>query len=103
MPNVVDAIREKMAKVTDSVEAHVQADVIGVFGPIVTGVEHRVRAAIEALTSRRNRAVGVLVTGCGSFGVTERIVNVLRHCYGEVVFLIPDVALGGNDSRDVRR
>lgn len=94
MPNVVDAIREKMAKVISGLETELDADVIGVFGPIVSGLEHRVRAAIEALPTRRSKIAVVLQTGGGSIEVTERIVNVLRHYYpDDVIFIIPDVAL----------
>lgn len=93
MPNVVDAITEKMAKVTEAVEAEINADVVGVFGPIIRGVEHRVLTAIEKLPVRRPKLAIVLQTGGGSIEVTERIVNVVRHFYGEVVFIVPDLAL----------
>jgi hypothetical protein len=94
MANVIDAIREKMARIIADLEAELNADVIGVFGPIASGLEHRVRAAIEALPSRRSRIAVVLQTFGGSIEVTERIVNVLRHYYPqEVTFVIPDVAL----------
>lgn len=93
MPNVVDAIRDKMTQVTEALETQVQADVIGIFGPIISGVEHRVRVAIESLPNRRNKAAVVLQSGGGSIEVAERIVNVMRNYYPEVIFIIPDVAL----------
>jgi membrane-bound ClpP family serine protease len=94
MPTFVDAIKEKMAKVTESLEAAVNGDVVGVFGPIVGGVEHRVRLAIEKLPARRNKLAIVIRTGGGSIEVAERIVNTTRHFYpNEVVFVVPDVAL----------
>ena len=52
VPTIVDAIQEKMAKVTEALEHELVADVIGVFGPILGGVEHRVRAAIETLPDK---------------------------------------------------
>lgn len=93
MSNVVDAIRDKMTKVTEAVEARINADVVGVFGPIIRGVEHRVRTAIEKIPTRRPKLAIVLQTGGGSIEVTERIVNVVRHYYAEVVFIVPDTAL----------
>src|ERR1700730_2026751 len=93
MPNVVDAIRDKMAQVTDAVETQLQADVIGIVGPIISGVEYRVRAAIESLPNRRTKVAVVLQSGGGSIEVAERLVNVIRHYYSEVIFVIPDVAL----------
>jgi membrane-bound ClpP family serine protease len=92
-----------MAKVAEALEAEVGADVVGVFGPIVRGVEHRVRTAIETLPTRRPKVAVVLQTGGGSIEVTERIVNVLRHFYSEVVFIVPDLALSAGDcTRHVR-
>jgi hypothetical protein len=35
----------------------------------------------------------ILNTGGGLVEVTERMVNIIRHFYGEVVFIVPDVAL----------
>ena len=93
MPNVADAIREKMVALIEDLEKRLEADVIGLFGPILGGLEHRTRAAIETLPARRPKAVVVLHTVGGSIEVTERIVDVLRHHYAEVAFLVPDVAL----------
>jgi membrane-bound ClpP family serine protease len=82
-----------MAKVVEAVEAEMQADVVGIFGPIRSGVEHHVRAAIETLPSRRTKIGVVLFTGGGSIEVTERIVNAIRHFYSEVTVVVPDIAL----------
>ena len=93
MPTYVDAILEKMSSLTSDLETTLAADVLGIFGPIVTGVEHRVRTAIEQLPARREKLAVVLQTPGGSIEVTERIVNVIRKHYKEVTFIIPDVAL----------
>jgi len=93
MANVSDAVSEKMAKVTEALEAKLDADVLGIFGAILGGVEYRVRAALEQLPTKRKKLAIVLQTGGGSIEVTERIVNVVRHHYPEVIFIIPDIAL----------
>lgn len=93
MPNVADAIQEKMVALINDLENQLDADLVGLFGPILSGLEHRMRSAIESLPTRRPRVVVVLHTVGGSIEVTERIVDVLRHHYEEVTFLIPDVAL----------
>ena len=93
MPTTLDAIREKLGALSVSLETKLSADVLGIFGPILGGVEHRVRKAVEALATRRNKLAVVLQTGGGSIEVAERIVNITRHHYSEVVFLIPDIAL----------
>lgn len=81
-----------MARVTEALEARLDADVVGIFGPILGGVEYRVRSAIENLPTRRPKIAIVLQTGGGSIEVAERIVNVIRHYYGEVTFIVADVA-----------
>lgn len=93
MPTAVDAIQEKLSALTQTLEATLDADVLGIFGPILSGVEHRVRAAIERLAPRRGKLAVVIQTGGGSIEVAERIVRTIRHHFNEVVFLIPDVAL----------
>jgi hypothetical protein len=92
MPTAVDAIQEKISSLTLRLESELGADVLGIFGPILSGVEHRVRAAVEKLPERRRRLAVVLQTGGGSIEVAERIVNTVCHYFAEVV-LIPDVAL----------
>lgn len=74
-------------------EGHLSADVLTLIGPIRDGVEQKVRDALEALDSRQNRLAVVLHTGGGIVEVAERMVHVIRHFYGEVVFIIPDVAM----------
>src|SRR5688500_5539070 len=93
MPSTLDAIREKIAALSASLEATLSADVLGSFGPILGGGEHRVRKAVESLPTHRDKLAVVLQTGGGSIEVAERIVNITRHHYDEVVFLIPDIAL----------
>ena len=93
MPTAVDAIQEKLSALTQTLEAQLDADILGIFGPILSGVEHRVRAAIERLAPRRTKLAVVIQTGGGSIEVAERIVGTIRHHFNEVIFLIPDVAL----------
>ena len=93
MANVTDAIFEKTQKITETLEKEVGADVLGLFGPIAPTVEHRVRQAIEKLQNRRPKLAMVVNTLGGSIETTERIVNVVRHNYQEVVVVVPNLAL----------
>src|SRR5262245_3540696 len=93
MPTVIDAISEKTAKVTEALEAELGADVVGLFGPIVPGVEYTAREAIEKLPAKRGKLAMVVTTPGGSIETTERIVNLVRHHYPEVVYVIPNLAL----------
>jgi hypothetical protein len=74
-------------------EEKLNADVIALFGPIQAGVEYKVRTALEAITDRKRKVAIILNTGGGLVEVTERMVNIIRHFYQEVVFIVPDVAL----------
>ena len=51
-----------MAAVTGAPETQTTADILGIFGPILGGVEHRVRAALEALPEKRKKLAIVLQT-----------------------------------------
>lgn len=93
MANVTDAIFEKNEKVTEALEREIGADVLGLFGPIAPGVEHRVRQAIEKLPTKLTKLAIVVNTLGGSIETTERIVSVVRHNYAEIVFIVPNLAL----------
>jgi membrane-bound ClpP family serine protease len=74
-------------------EKRLDADVLSLFGPIGSGVDHKVRRAIEAIPNRRPKLAIILHTNGGLVELTERMVNTIRHFYREVVFIVPDVAL----------
>jgi len=74
-------------------ESKLNADGLTLIGPIQAGVEDKVRTALEAIVDRRKKLAVVLHTGGGLVEVTERMVNIIRHFYNEVVFIVPDVAL----------
>jgi hypothetical protein len=38
MPTAVDAIQEKLSALTQTLEAQLDADILGIFGPILNGV-----------------------------------------------------------------
>jgi hypothetical protein len=74
-------------------EALLDADTISIVGEIRPGLEGHTRAALEALTSRRSKLVVILNTGGGVVEIAERMVQVIRHFYQEVVFIVPNVAM----------
>ena len=85
--------RRVLDKLLAELESQLSADVLTLMGPIRDGVEHKVRDALEPLQARRPRLAVVLHTGGGIVEVAERMVHVIRHFYGEVVFIVPDVAM----------
>lgn len=85
--------RRKLEELRAAIEEHLDADLLTLIGAIRPGNEHSVRQALEPMTDRRKRIVIVLHTGGGVVEVTERMVNIIRHFYAEVVFVVPDIAL----------
>lgn len=81
------------AKLSD-LENHFDADILCYYGPF-EGNENVILRIIEDLaykTDKKSSIYIVLTTGGGSATVVERIVNILRHYYSEVNFIIPDYA-----------
>lgn len=76
-------------------ESKLDADVFTYYGEIVNGVERNVKDLIEALAKdpSKHRAIYVFLTmPGGSLPPVQRIVDILRHFYSEVNFIIPDYA-----------
>lgn len=80
-------------KLLGDIEKELDADGLALLGPIRNGGESKLRAAIEPLKDRRNKLAVILHTGGGVVEVAERMVQIIRHFYKEVVFIIPDVAM----------
>lgn len=76
-----------------SLENLLGTDVLGLIGPILDGVEHKVRDALEAVPDRKQGVAIVLGTEGGIVEVVERMVEVIRHHYAEVRFIVPDIAM----------
>lgn len=75
------------------IEDVLDADVLTIFSPIMPGLENIVKEAVELFQERRSRIAIVLDTPGGILEVVERMVDVIRHHYDEVDFLIPDLAM----------
>ena len=72
---------------------HFEADVVAVVGPIVSGLDMRLRNAVEWLEEREDSIVVILDTPGGVVEVVERMVGILRHMYKSVTVLVPDRAM----------
>ncbi|MDE2834444.1 MAG: hypothetical protein OXM02_07970 [Bacteroidota bacterium] len=70
-----------------AIEHALNADGLTIISEISAGLEHRIKAAIEAREERSETLTVILDT---PGGVVERIVRVLRHHYDEVQFIIPN-------------
>lgn len=93
-PALDDQIHKLLEERLISLENHFQADVLTYFGPFEGG-EISFLKIIEELANdpdKRDKIYIVLTTGGGSATVVERLVNILRHHYIEVNFIVPDYA-----------
>lgn len=88
---IQDLLNEKIRKLGD----HFNADVINYFGPIFDGNETLFLRLVEALKTESgspNTLYIILTTQGGSAIAVERYVNIIRHHYSEVNFIVPDYA-----------
>ena len=76
-------------------EKYLNADVFVYFGNILSNTDNPVKQIIEDLkkdADTRDVLYVILTTNGGSLSPVERIVNVFRHFYKEVNFIVPDHA-----------
>ncbi len=68
-------------------------DMVTIISPIVPGLEHRLRQAIETLPEHKRAVTIILDTPGGVVEVVERMVAVIRFIYREVIVIVPDRAM----------
>jgi membrane-bound ClpP family serine protease len=76
-------------------EKHLNADVLWFYGPIQEGSEQMFLELIEQLAEDKNKKnvlYIILTTPGGSAVAVERYVNIVRHHYQEVNFIVPNYA-----------
>ncbi len=89
-------IRETARDRIIALEKHINADVMLFHGPIFPSVEKRFREFIEDLKSdnlAQDRIAIILNTPGGSAETVEKLVEIVRYHYREVLFIIPDEAM----------
>ncbi len=89
-------IRETARERILALEGHIDADVMLFHGPIFPSIEKRFREFIEDLkseTPKRDRIAIILNTPGGSAETVEKLVEIVRYHYREVLFIIPDEAM----------
>ena len=98
MRNIFDEnIRGTLNNRLRVLETHLKSDVIFYFGEIYSSLDKRFRDFIEELKKdiefKRDRLTVILNTPGGSTETVEKMVNVIRHHYNEVYFIVPDSAM----------
>ena len=81
-------IKEKLIQISEELDG----DVFSYFGIIADGNENQILKLIEDIDNKKERIFVILTTGGGSAIAVERYVNILRHHYQEVNFIVPDYA-----------
>lgn len=87
--------RETVTELLKKLEIQLNGDVFTYYGEIVNGVERQVKDLIEGLSKdpeKHDRVFVFLTTPGGSLTPVQRMVDILRHFYQEVNFIVPDYA-----------
>lgn len=89
---VKTAVTDRLQKI----EAHLNGDVAFFYGSIDVSVMRNFRDFVERMAAAkppgRNRLIFFLNTPGGSAEAAEKMIEIVRHHYTEVFFVIPDVA-----------
>jgi hypothetical protein len=88
--SIINLLKEKLK----NIENILDADVLTFHGQIVDGLETTILEIIEELNedSENDTLYVILTTNGGSAHAVERYVNILRHHYKEINFIVPDYA-----------
>lgn len=95
VPSIDKALRDVMNNSLLELEAALDCDVFTYFGRIADGLENGILSIIEDLAGtpdKRDTLAVVLTTYGGSAAAVERFVNIIRHHYSKVIFIVPDCA-----------
>ena len=94
-PQVDDSIKRILTEKLNELSVTLDADIFTYYGQIVDGLENVILKIIEDLSkdpAKKDRLFVVLTTGGGSAIAVERFVNIMRHHYNEINFIVPDYA-----------
>ena len=94
-PSVGNSIKDILSKKLNEISNKLDADILTYYGQIIDGAEKEILKIIEELANdkdKKNKLFVILTTGGGSAIAVERYVNILRHHYEEVNFIVPDYA-----------
>lgn len=94
-PALDDKIHKLLNEKLVALETHFDSDFLTYFGPFEGGGENFFLKVVEDVANdvnKKDKIYIMLTTGGGSANVVERYVNILRHHYDEVNFIVPDYA-----------
>lgn len=93
----IDAETRRILKASFAeIEQHLKSDVLVYYGTILERVEFHIKKIVEEIPGQGNIRSSVLyiilTTDGGSLNPVKRIVDIVRHHYEEVYFIVPDYA-----------
>ncbi len=95
VPSIDIALRTLLNDSLAELETSINSDILTYFGPIVDGNENDILNIVEDLAkseNKREQLAVILTTNGGSATAVERYVNIIRHHYKKVIFIVPDCA-----------
>lgn len=90
-----DTLRLMLQAKLEALEQYLNADVFVYYGslaPVSANMFAKLVEDLKADTVKRDKLYVILTTLGGSAEIVERYVNILRHHYSEVNFIVPDYA-----------
>ena len=85
-------IERELDKRAESLERRFEADVLAFSGPLLSGTDDVLRDVVESHEPKSEKLCVVLTTPGGYIDVVHRIVDLFRHHYAHVEFVIPNYA-----------
>lgn len=95
MDQIQEKILSELRKNISEFEKKLDGDVIVIYGPMGNDLPQALVDSIELLTkspTKHNSLFILLTTTGGDARTVERVVNIIRHHYKEVNFIVPDYA-----------
>ena len=86
-------VRDQLTRHLDEIGVKIDADVVAIIGPILPGLEQRLRHAMDMLRDKESSVAVILDTPGGVVEVVERMVTALRSVYDGVTVIVPDRAM----------
>ena len=94
MTDINGVVRERLNTLLKELESELGADIATVFGPILDGSDNHLHAALQTITPSPKKKIAIILdTPGGVVEVVERMVEIIRHHYQEVAFIVPDRAM----------
>lgn len=88
--------REMISKSFLALEKHLNADLLTIWGGISDGIENLINEIISELKKdkkkQHDQLYVILTTTGGSLTPVQKMVQIFRHFYNEVFFVVPDYA-----------